>query len=513
MSDSAVSASAKGASFLILLQVGSRALTFALNQILLRFLSPELLGVSVQLELYCISVLYFSRESLRVALQRRADGVQVVVNLAYLALAVGVPLSYLLAELYLRTEVPRVPYLLQALRIYGAASLVELLAEPAFVAAQQKMLYKVRAFSEAAATILKTFVMVGIVYWANRSGKDLGVLPFAAGQFAYAGTLLLVYATQMALVARSEGFSLLPRSVVPNKTERFWLGLFSRPLLNLTLSLTVQSSIKYVLTQGDSILIASLASLQDQGAYALSSNYGGLIARMLFQPIEEASRNLFAKLCASATAPVQESDIKSQTKPSQDGLKRASTTLRDILKFYSLISLAAFSLGPRTAPLLLKLVAGSKWADTGAGDVLGVYCYYIPLLAINGVTEAFVAAVANNKELYAQSVWMGAFFAGFAGSAYLFLRILEMGAKGLVYANCVNMALRIVFNLSFISGFFARNGQAFELLELLPTGFSIAITAVAALDTGVMPGMLSRYGMLGDLVRAGGVASLFALAL
>lgn len=184
---------------------------------------------------------------------------------------------------------------------------------------------------------------------------------------------------------------------------------------------------------------------------------------MLFQPIEEASRNLFAKLCAPSVSSEKVSDTKSTVaavaKPSQDGVNKASTTLRDILKFYSLISLAAFSLGPSIAPLLLKVVAGSKWADTGAGEVLGVYCYYIPLLAINGVTEAFVAAVADNKELYAQSVWMGAFFAGFAGSAYLFLRVLELGAKGLVYANCVNMALRIVFNLSFVRRFFARNGQ------------------------------------------------------
>lgn len=221
MSDSAVSASAKGASFLILLQIGSRALTFALNQVLLRFLSPALLGVSVQLELYSISVLYFSRESLRVALQRRADGVQVVVNLAYLALAIGVPLSYLLAELYLRTDVPKVPYLLEALRIYGVASLIELLAEPAFVAAQQKMLYKVRAFAEAAATVLKTFVMVGTVFWANKSGRDLGVLPFAAGQFAYATALLLVYVTQIAFVARSEGFSLMPRRLVSTCASSF----------------------------------------------------------------------------------------------------------------------------------------------------------------------------------------------------------------------------------------------------------------------------------------------------
>lgn len=213
MSDSAVSASAKGASFLILLQIGSRALTFALNQILLRFLSPELLGVSVQLELYCISVLYFSRESLRVALQRRADGVQAVINLAYLALVAGVPISYFLAELYLRTEVPKVPCLLQSLRIYGVAALVELLSEPSFVAVQQKMLYKVRASAEAGATIMKTFTTVGLVLWSSRQGIDLGVLPFAAGQMAYAASLLLVYVGRIALVAKSEGFSLIPKSI------------------------------------------------------------------------------------------------------------------------------------------------------------------------------------------------------------------------------------------------------------------------------------------------------------
>jgi oligosaccharide translocation protein RFT1 len=213
MSDDAVSASAKGASFLILLQIGSRALTFALNQILLRFLSPELLGVNVQLELYCISVLYFARESLRVALQRRADGTQAVINMSYLAIAAGVPLSYALAELYLQTEVPKVPFLVQSLRVYGIAAMVELFAEPSFVAAQQKMLYKVRASAEAAATIMKTFATVGLVVWASRQGTDLGVLPFAVGQLAYAMSLLVVYTARLVLVAKSEGFSLLPRGI------------------------------------------------------------------------------------------------------------------------------------------------------------------------------------------------------------------------------------------------------------------------------------------------------------
>src|SRR5438045_2854232 len=40
-----LSSSAKGATFLIFLQIGSRALTFCVNQILLHYLSPELLAI------------------------------------------------------------------------------------------------------------------------------------------------------------------------------------------------------------------------------------------------------------------------------------------------------------------------------------------------------------------------------------------------------------------------------------------------------------------------------------
>lgn len=187
---------------------------------------------------------------------------------------------------------------------------------------------------------------------------------------------------------------------------------------------------------------------------------------MLFQPIEEASRNLFAKLCNPIDAPKEPtknptaaSKDNSPAKKPTDNILKAHNTLSTILKSYSLISLLAFSLGPTAAPTLLHLIAGAKWSHTGAGEVLGTYCYYIPLLAVNGVTEAFVAAVADNKQLYTQSIWMSGFFVAFAGSAYLFLRVLELGAKGLVWANCVNMGCRIVFNIGFVREFFAGRGK------------------------------------------------------
>lgn len=220
----------------------------------------------------------------------------------------------------------------------------------------------------------------------------------------------------------------------------------------------IQDSFKYILTQGDSILITALASLSDQGAYALASNYGGLIARMLFQPIEESSRNLMANLC---------SPNSSTGKPTGTGLAEAKRLLQTVLKLYNLIGLVAIVIGPSIAPVLLRIVAGARWADTEAGSVLSLYCYYIPFLAINGLTEAFVAAVASSSELGSQSLSMGMFFAAFAGAAWFFLQYLELGATGLVYANCVNMSLRIIFNTRFIRQFYAQHNQvsAYALLR------------------------------------------------
>ncbi|KAL5115424.1 Oligosaccharide translocation protein rft1 [Pleosporales sp. CAS-2024a] len=515
MSNTILSASAKGATFLILLQVASRALTFAVNQVLLRFLSPELLGVSAQLELFSISVLYFARESLRVALQRQAHGTQAIVNLSYLAIFFGTPLAYLLALLWLRSDTPAIPYFVEALIMYCLATFIELLSEPAFSAVQQKLLYKTRASAESTATLLRCLGTCGSAIVASRAGLDIGVLPFAMGQLAYASSLLVVYMYKTWPVAQAERFSLFPERIPSAPDNPSILGYFSTPLLRLTGSLTLQSSLKYILTQGDSLLITSLASLADQGAYALASNYGGLVARMLFQPVEESSRNMFAKLCAT-------SDASSSSKEKHDGkkmaeekqsLSQACRVLTTILRLYGIVSLFAVTLGPTLAPLFLGIVAGKKWSDTSAATVLSTYCYYIPFLAINGVTEAFVAAVATNKELYAQSVAMGVFFTMFAGSAWFFIGQMGLGGSGVVLANTVNMGLRIVWNTWFIGDFFARRELSFKLSETLPSVTSLAPAVIVPVLMQMRPGIndLGRFGVLGELVSMGAVGGFYVL--
>lgn len=200
-----------GATLLIGLQVGSRALTFIVNQILLRFLSPSILGISTQLEVYSISVLFFARESLRVAIQRQTDtsepsssndssegktdpkekqkderrpksGIsaqtpagktQAIINLSYISIYLGVVFAILLAWLYLRATtsdliIQGTPYFQTSLKIYGVFAIMELLSEPCFVVVQHKSMYKIRARAEAVGTLLRCLACCGTAIWAAR---------------------------------------------------------------------------------------------------------------------------------------------------------------------------------------------------------------------------------------------------------------------------------------------------------------------------------------------------------
>jgi oligosaccharide translocation protein RFT1 len=235
------SRSAVGAAMLIGLQFSSRALTFIVNQVLLHYLSPEHLGISTQLELYSITVLFFARESFRVAIQRQSDTAdtasneerkrvpkghvdartaagrsQAIVNLSYISISLGIVFAFGFAWLYLRiapTRDPTVletPYIRESLIIYGLAAVWELLTEPCYVIAQQKAKFETRAAAESTATVLRCLMTCGSTIWASRAGMDIGVLPFALGQGVYAVSLSIVYYWNLWSISSTHGFSLSP---------------------------------------------------------------------------------------------------------------------------------------------------------------------------------------------------------------------------------------------------------------------------------------------------------------
>ncbi|CAM1501181.1 Fc.00g103430.m01.CDS01 [Cosmosporella sp. VM-42] len=482
----------KGASLLIILQLVSRLVTFIANQLLLRYLTAPLLGLSTQLEVYYLSVLFFARESLRVAIQRQGSvgeavasnkdqdadpqavarkESQAVVNLGYLSIGLGSVVSLGLGWMYLayaNESTLRTPYLVRSLELYGLAAMIELMSEPCFVLMQMRLQFGTRAAAESLATFLRCIVVFGSAVWASKQQTDLGVLPFALGQLSYGTSLLLVYLFSGYRLASSIGFSMFPKAVSTRKDYRFWGSYFDRPTMSLAGSMMAQSVVKHLLTQGDTFLISLLATPQVQGVYALANNYGGLLARLLFQPVEESSRSYFSRLLS---APATRMPLLVGDSPSagpSPAIKEAKRNLHTLLRLYILLSAIVVNIGPFAAPPLIAIVAGKQWAGSGAGDVLAAYCFYIPFLALNGLTESFVASVATEAEVHKQSGWMGAFSIAFAASAFLFMRVFPLGATGLVLANIINMLCRIIWSGFFINAFFKRHGVDFGFKSLLP---------------------------------------------
>ena len=222
-----------GTSYLILIQVASRLLTFVGNQVLLRFLTPKILGIAFNLDLYSVFVLYVSRESLRVALQRqpvetanekdqdsskaktaRRSQSQTVVNASYIAIGLGLVFAFGIFYGQGGSETVRhSPYFKSSLQLYGLATILELLAEPSFVIIQQRALYKARAAAETAAAISKCLTACITAFAGNHLRLELGVLPFAVGQLAYGTAILTGYYLAVYQTKKNDGFSLLLKPV------------------------------------------------------------------------------------------------------------------------------------------------------------------------------------------------------------------------------------------------------------------------------------------------------------
>lgn len=275
--------------------------------------------------------------------------------------------------------------------------------------------------------------------------------------------------------------------------SHYRLGRFSRDLTSLAASVFFQSMVKHLLTQGDSMMLATMSSLEDQGIYALASNYGGLVARIIFQPLEESSRTLFSTLLSSGDA----------GKRSISHAHAAKVHLLEILRAYQLLTVFAFPLGPLLVPEILGILGGPRWASTKVGGLLCLYCYYIPFLAFNGITEAFVSSAANPREIRQQTLWMGFFSMCYALATYLFLEVWSMGAYGLVMGNIVNMAVRTCWSYLFIRSYLRLHGEDLRVREICIQPASYILAAVATGTTIAQrlsrssPGIISAIAISG----------------
>jgi len=492
---SLLSSTLASASSLVLLQLFSRLFVFGLTQALVRLVSPQVFGTaSIQFGLLLSTILFLSREGVRNALLRapttsdtsksqngkKTDAQsskeaeaneQLVANIALIPVLLGIPITIASTWLYIANSSEATssqPHFHLSVIVYALAAFFELLAEPLYIRAQNELRLDVRVRAEGIAVVLKNLVSV-LVLVATPS--EWSLVAFAAGQLAYGVATFLSF---WKVYRQSAVFWLRKvRVTVHDNTKTQY---FDTPLLNLSAAMTGQSAIKHFLTEGDKLLVSRLSPLEDQGGYAIASNYGSLAARIVFQPIEETSRLFFSKLLSASSVNTPEA------------LRTASSILLTLLLLFSHLLFLLITFAPPYLPLAISILLPPRYLSTSAPAILQVYVYYIPMMAFNGVLEAFFASTATPDDLRNQSRWLLMFSACFIGGAMFFTNTIGLGDTGLVWANIVNLALRAGYAWVFVLKFFGDRNKAGELVS-----WKTIVPPFAVLRVFIMSAILTRW--------------------
>lgn len=396
-----------GARWLALGALIQKVVSVVLNQVSMRLVSVDALGIArTRLDLW-LSAMLVGREGFRLAVVREHAAEGELASLAMVPSALCCMLACVLAAW---------PGGSRPFRIYCAAACIEASTEALHSLSLVKLVAAPRALSEALGALSSALAIVVLV---SQLPTERHVEALALGQLAY---------SVGCCVGRIIGWR---GATVPKPTK-----LPSTRLLRSAIWLCAQAALKQALTDGDKVaLVLSRASASATGVYALAANYGALIARVALHPIEEASYSVFA------------------------ALKRAhSDTTRlllCLLKAAMLFGLTFATLGPayaELAPLVLRtaLAQPPRPEDEALGKALGAYCMYVPCLALNGIAEAFVHAVGDTTQLN-RLVGVHALSAGFLLIAALAAsHFADDDPATLVLLTASAMAIRVLLTVTFL---------------------------------------------------------------
>jgi oligosaccharide translocation protein RFT1 len=427
-----------------------RSLSFVGTQYCIRlFTSPIVLGTNVQLELMMIFILLVSREGFRLAISSNSHssseshddplgGGGSGVAFLTVPLTLLFTMIALMGHSYHCIKERDTDYQWAGI-LYCLAAFVEGCAEPVVLFFLQFVSIAEKATAEGISAMMKTMSTVAILqmFQSDILLERYPITVLGVSQLIYAITYTaFLYGT---VWNRGQLRSVLPAwHTKPSSSWTRNLQMY-QPKLQLIGLFTLQSMLKFLLTEGDRILLSLLAGRYDQGVYALGNAYGGLAARLLLQPIEETARLLFR-----------------QQSTQDDPLLSQQRSYIVAVKTVLYVGLIFCCLAVNYTYILLNLLAGRYWGShTEAVAVLSGFCVYTAFLAGNGMTEAFVYGVANTAlDIGRLSVAHTVSGVGFALLAPM--AVTQYGTLGLVAANCLTMFIRTAFSVYYAARYFGQ---------------------------------------------------------
>lgn len=428
-----------GAKWIFLFSIAQKIISFALNQFVIASIRPELLGVtSIQLELILSTLLFLSRDGIRIALLRdqreSIEDFRKFVFISWYPFFIVMILSSGLGVLKLFFNIGSFDCRILFQYIIGAT--IESLGEPWINLNAHAMEFRPALAAESSAVVMKTLSSFFCLTFL-----DMGIFSFGISQIVYGIVFVIV------LIASSDWKDTV---AVVKLSGSFHFSGVSMNTAYLALSTTFSSFLKHMLTESDKISLAFLASSYNQGVYALASNYASLVARTVFLPIENSSRVAFAKL--SGEVEKENDDVEKRS------LEQLWSVLQNSLILVCFVGSVFVFFGINYMNLVVEQLFRSQWKSNELILTLQCYCIYLFFMSLNGITEAFVhGTMRANRTILINS--------GFIASSVVFVIALfffipTWGTSGIVLANIGSMICRISFSFYYISQYFDMHNKA-----------------------------------------------------
>eukprot|EP01134_Creolimax_fragrantissima_P002325 CFRG2325T1 len=458
---------ASAATYNVALQLAIRTFTFLINSVLLRRLSPETIGVvNVRLALYSSTCLLLAREAIRkVCMEYKYDRWIYVAWLVWASIPFGVLIVGVLGYAWINLlEQPddSVPNYDEGVWLFGLSVILELACEPMYIYCQAHFLVGGRVIVEGVALLCKCVLTVFLVVLV----PEWGLRIFGLSGCVYSCCLLVGWS----LYVRYQQSLTTHQPPLPVRTLK---GLLLDPskikfdentqkIISLSFSFTKQSVLKQFLTEGERFIMSlfPVIDFAAQGVFDVVSNLGSLVARFLFQPIEESYYLFFTTILhrqeRDNVYEYSKNTVVGRRGSQNDLVHRkllAARALSTLLKFSIILGLVFVSFGPPYTTILLDIYGGHT-ISTGVGpSLLSWYCLYVLLLGVNGITECFLIASADRGLIDRYNHLMIGFSVVFLATSLTLTRT-RLGAAGFIVANCVNMGLRILYGANYAHEYF-----------------------------------------------------------
>jgi len=390
------------------------------------------------LELLSTSVLFFSREMIRRAISSDSS-LQKSVNLTWLFLPIGVIISTFMVSLWIYLDIDasedhlniQYPY---ACALIGFSSILQMFEEPVYFLGAKFLQAKNKSAAEASMLVSRSLLYVLAALYAPLNWQ---IIVFTA---AHAFSSLICSTVHWYLWyldlsnnekindmnnKKKNAISLANLMPKRDDLDDEW---FDQSQIERLKAFFDQGFSKQILTEGERFIVTffNLFDLKSQGLWDSINALGALFPRFIFRPLEEGYFYFF-----------------------RENPKTRRNQLPIILRLSMLFGLICVFIGIPQCFSILFLYGGKTLSDWPGELILALALINTLFCACNGMIEAYLFSSMSEDELKSHNWTLKLFSVIYLGLTAIFGNIF--GCSGITIAQIVNMSLRILHGIKFIS--------------------------------------------------------------